>query len=75
MSTFATRLGCLYSMLAFAANKVEARDHTQVIEKFSFDMDEMVYPKGYDTYGVAVSLATRVKLVPNIPEVSGQIFT
>jgi len=46
-----------------------------VIDKFSFDMDEMVYPRGYDTYGVAISLLSRVKLVPNIPSVAGQIFT
>ena len=30
---------------------VLARPHTQVIEKFSFDMDEMVYPRGYVTNG------------------------
>jgi hypothetical protein len=46
-----------------------------VIEKFSFDMDEMVYPRGYDAFGVAIPLSTRVKLVPNIPSVAGQIFT
>jgi len=38
-------------------------------------MDDMVYPRGYDTFGVAIPLSTRFKLVPEIPNVAGQIFT
>ena len=51
------------------------RSHTQVIEKFSFDTDEMVYPRGYWAHGVAISLLNRVKLLPRIPNVAGQFFT
>lgn len=48
-----------------------AKLHTQVIEKFSFDMDEMVYPRGFLTNGVAIILLTKVKLLPFINNVAG----
>lgn len=37
-------------------------------------MDDMIYPRGYITTGVAMPLMTRVKIVPKIPGKAGQMF-
>jgi hypothetical protein len=64
-------LGVVATMLCGVAHG----RHTQVIEKFSFDMEAQEYPRAYETTGVAVPLLSRVKIVPTIPNVAGQIFT
>ncbi len=65
-------LGVFGSMLMSLAG---ARAETQVLQKFSFDMDELVYPRIYNQYGVSISLMSRVKIVPRVSSVAGQIFT
>lgn len=68
MKAFLSTLAVFGTLLL---SKSGAKSHSQVLEKFSFDMDEMVYPRAYNQYGVAISLLSRVKIVPRVPSVAG----
>ena len=47
----------------------------QKLRSFSFDMDLMrEYPQGWKTSGTAVPIMTKLKVIPNLPQVNGQAF-
>ena len=68
-------LRLIFGVVAIVLMGTAEGRHTQVIEKFSFDMDAQEYPRAFESTGVAVPLLSRVKILPKIPNVAGQIFT
>ena len=49
--------------------------YQQKLTHISFDMNTMnEYPINYETYGTAVPLQNKVKIVPKLPNVQGRIF-
>ena len=49
--------------------------YMQKLRDFSFDMGTMrEYPANWNAMGTAIPIMSKVKLVPEIPHVSGQFF-
>jgi len=63
------------SLLATATVALAESGYMQKLRDLSFDMSLMrEYPVAWTTSGSAVPILSKVKIVPNIPKVNGQIF-
>ena len=68
---FLVLVGCLFAV--FAAS--QSSGYMQNLKDLSFDMGLMrEYPSEWSTTGVAIPIMSKVKVVPEIPNVNGQIF-
>ena len=63
---------CLFAVLTTAQ---AGSGYMQNLKDLSFDMGLMrEYPSEWSTTGVAIPIMSKVKVVPEIPNVNGQIF-
>ena len=68
---FVVLVGCLFAVFA----EGQASGYMQNLKDLSFDMGLMrEYPTEWSTTGVAIPIQSKVKIVPEIPNVNGQIF-
>jgi len=62
-------------LLTTAAIALADSGYMYKLREFSFDMNLMrEYPSGWQTSGSAVPILSKVKLLPSIPNVNGQLF-